>query len=140
MPDPTPRRTASIDLTRRFGLRAVVLTLSGVLVIGTAVAVAITVSDHLRAAAVNEAVRTTESVVRGFVDPSVTPEVLSDPNGPGGGAVYDQLAQLVRDGTLLRIKVWGVDGTVVFSDLPAAFAKLESGPLGKVLLAGLPSR
>jgi diguanylate cyclase (GGDEF)-like protein/PAS domain S-box-containing protein len=119
VPDPTQNRTASLISARRPGLRALVLSLSGVLVIGTAVVVAITVSDNLRAAAVNEAVRTTESVVRGFVDPSVTPEVLADPGSPAGGAINDQLAQIVHAGKLLRIKVWDRAGTVVFSDLPA---------------------
>ena len=119
MPDLTTTRTEHNVLTRRPGLRALVLSVSAVLVIGTAVAVAVTVSDHLRTAAVNEAVRTTESVVRGFVDPSVTPAVLADPTGADGAAINDQLSQIVRAGKLLRIKVWNPQGTVVFSDLPA---------------------
>ena len=45
------------------GLRAAVLLLSTVLVLLTAIAVSGNVSDHLRQAAVNEAIRATESVV-----------------------------------------------------------------------------
>jgi diguanylate cyclase (GGDEF)-like protein/PAS domain S-box-containing protein len=119
VPDLKPTRIESTAFPRRPGLRALVLSLSGVLVIGTAVVVAVTVSDHLRTAAVNEAVRTTESVVRGFVDPAVTPAVLADPSGPAGDAINDQLAQIVKAGKLLRIKVWDHDGKVAFSDLPA---------------------
>ena len=51
MPDLTTTRTEHNVLTRRPGLRALVLSVSAVLVIGTAVAVAVTVSDHLRTAA-----------------------------------------------------------------------------------------
>jgi diguanylate cyclase (GGDEF)-like protein/PAS domain S-box-containing protein len=119
VPELTDTRPSFPFAAWRPGLRALVLTVSGVLVIVTAVAVAITVSDHLRSAAVGEAVRTTESVVRGFVDPSVTKEALADPSGPAGTAIDDQLAQIVRAGKLLRIKVWAPNGTVVFSDLPA---------------------
>ena len=36
-----------------------------------------------------------------------------------GRAIDAQLEQLVGSGNLLRVKVWGPDGTVVYSDLPA---------------------
>ena len=103
----------------RPGLRALVLSVSGGLVIGTAVLVSITVSDNLRAAAVGEAVRTTESVVRGYVDRAVTHDAMADPGGPEGAAVDAELTRLVAAGKILRIKIWSPDGTVLFSDLPA---------------------
>ena len=103
----------------RFGLRAGVLTISALLVAGTAVAVSANVSDHLAQAAVHEAVRTTESVVLGSLDPPVTAAAMADPTGPTGSAINAEMARLVRDGRILRIKIWSPDGHVVFSDLPA---------------------
>src|SRR6478672_5216293 len=90
--------------TRRPGLRAGVLGISGILVVGTALLVSANVSGHLQETAVDQAVRSTEAVVRGYIDPSVA-------NGA--------LERLVSAGKILRIKVWAPDGTIVFSDLPA---------------------
>src|SRR4051794_25652743 len=87
-------------------LRAVVLLLSAVLVLLTTMAVSSNVSDHLRQAAVNEAVRATESVVLGYMDDAVLPAALADPGGPAGNAVNARLENLVRAGKILRIKVW----------------------------------
>jgi hypothetical protein len=69
----------TIPAGRRPGLRAGVLTLSGLLVIGTALAVSLTVSDHLAQAAVHEAVRTTEAVVLADLDPNVTQAAMANP-------------------------------------------------------------
>ena len=70
----------------RPGLRAVVLSVSGVLIVVAAILVSNNVSDHLQTTAVAEAVRTTEAVVRGYVDPLVTSEVLADPTSAAGVA------------------------------------------------------
>jgi len=96
-----------------------VLSLSAVLVAGTALAVSANVSDHLAKTAVDEAVRTTEAVVRGYVDPLVTSSGVSSPTGGSGDAIDAQLTRLVASRQILRIKIWAPDGTVVFSDLPA---------------------
>jgi len=96
-----------------------VLSVSGVLIVVAAILVSANVSDHLQQTAVAEAVRTTEAVVRGYIDPSITPEVLANPSSPQGAALNTELQRLVSAETLLRIKVWAPDGTVVFSDLPA---------------------
>jgi diguanylate cyclase (GGDEF)-like protein/PAS domain S-box-containing protein len=96
-----------------------VLSVSGVLIVVAAILVSENVADHLQQTAVAEAVRTTEAVVRGYVDPSVTPEVMANPSSPAGQAIDAELGRLVSAGTLLRIKVWTLDGTVAFSDLPA---------------------
>ncbi|MDP9271452.1 MAG: EAL domain-containing protein [Chloroflexota bacterium] len=109
----------SITLRWRPGLRAGVLTLSGLLVVGTAVVVSLNVSDHLARTAVDEAVRTTEAVVRGFVDPMVTQGGFSRPGTQQATPIDAQLNRLVASGKILRIKVWAPDGTVLFSDLPA---------------------
>jgi diguanylate cyclase (GGDEF)-like protein/PAS domain S-box-containing protein len=103
----------------RFGLRAGVLAISALLVAGTALAVSANVSDHLAQAAIHEAVRTTESLVLGSLDPPVTAAAMADPNGPTGAAIDAQMARLVAGGRILRIKVWSPDGHVVFSDLAA---------------------
>ncbi len=96
------------------------LAVSGVLIVAAAILVSNNVSDHLQTTAVAEAVRTTEAVVRGYVDPLVTSEVLADPTGAAGVRLDGDLERLVSTGKFLRIKIWGEDGTVVFSDLPRA--------------------
>ena len=102
----------------RPGLRALVLGVSGALVVGTALLVSANVSDHLRTAAVNESVRTTEAVVRGFIDPSVAGGELTNPTTSQAAVIDADLVRLVSAGKILRIKVWSMNGTVVFSDLP----------------------
>ncbi|MEP6681180.1 MAG: PAS domain S-box protein, partial [Chloroflexota bacterium] len=77
------------------------------------------VSDHLARTAVNEAVRTTEAVVRGYVDPMVTDGGFSQIAPERGSQVNAELSRLVASGNILRIKIWALDGTVVFSDLHA---------------------
>jgi diguanylate cyclase (GGDEF)-like protein/PAS domain S-box-containing protein len=103
----------------RPGLRAGVLTVSALLVVGTAFAVSSNVSDHLAQAAIHEAVRATQAVVLGDMETAVTPAAMGDSTGPAGSAVDAQLKQLASAGQILRIKIWSPDGTVVFSDLPA---------------------
>jgi diguanylate cyclase (GGDEF)-like protein/PAS domain S-box-containing protein len=109
----------SIPAGPRVGLRAGVLTISALLVAAAAFAVSSNVSDHLAQAAIHEAVRTTEAVLLGSMDPPVTAVVMADPTSPAGSAIDAQLARLVGTGKILRIKVWNHAGTVVFSDLPA---------------------
>lgn len=101
----------------RPGLRAGVLSVSTVLVVGTALAVSATVSDHLARTALDAAVRTTEAVVRGYVDPMITQGGFAGRGSAQGDAIDAQLTQLVASGQILRIKVWTPDGTVAFSDL-----------------------
>jgi diguanylate cyclase (GGDEF)-like protein/PAS domain S-box-containing protein len=94
-----------------------VLGVSGALVVGTALLVSINVSGHLQGAAVNEAVRATEAVVRGYIDPSVANGALANSTSEQGAAINADLERLVSAGKLLRIKVWAPDGTIAFSDL-----------------------
>jgi diguanylate cyclase (GGDEF)-like protein/PAS domain S-box-containing protein len=112
---PIPRR-ASLP---RPGPRAAVLILSTAIVLVTTAAVSINVSDHVRSAAVNEAVRTTEGVVVGYMGTSLIADALATPGDASAAEVNQRLEQLAGSGQILRIKVWGLDGTVVFSDLPA---------------------
>jgi diguanylate cyclase (GGDEF)-like protein/PAS domain S-box-containing protein len=112
-------RGLSIPSASRPGLRAGVLAVCAVLVAVTALAVSANVSDHLATTAVNEAVRTTEAVVRGYVDPLVTATGFSAHTGAQADSINAQLSRLVGTGNILRIKIWAVDGTVLFSDLAA---------------------
>ena len=95
------------------------LGVSAVLVVGTALLVSTNVSGHLQETAVDQAVRTTEAVVRGYIDPSVSNGALANATSAQGAAINADLERLVSAGKILRIKVWAPDGTVVFSDLPA---------------------
>jgi diguanylate cyclase (GGDEF)-like protein/PAS domain S-box-containing protein len=90
-----------------------------VLVVGTALIVSANVSDHLARTAVAEAVRATDAVVHGYIDPSVTNGALADPGSAEGTALDAALTRLVDTGQILRIKVWSPGGKVLFSDLPA---------------------
>jgi diguanylate cyclase (GGDEF)-like protein/PAS domain S-box-containing protein len=92
---------------------------AGVLVLVTAIAVSANVSDHLRSAAVGEAIRATDAVVNGYMGTSLLPAAIADPGGPSGALANRRLEELAAAGNLLRIKVWAPDGTVLFSDLPA---------------------
>jgi diguanylate cyclase (GGDEF)-like protein/PAS domain S-box-containing protein len=103
----------------RPGLRAWVLTLCAVLVMSTAVVVALTVSDHLRRAAVNEAVRHAEAAIHGLVDPMFGGTDISQTTPEQAAEINAQLTRLVTSGRILRIKVWTHDATVAYSDLPA---------------------
>jgi diguanylate cyclase (GGDEF)-like protein/PAS domain S-box-containing protein len=95
-----------------------VVSASVVLVIGTAIVVSENVASDLARTATAEAVRSTEAMVRGIVDPLLAERPFADPTR-SWASVDDQLARLVDSGRILRIKVWSEDGTVVASDLPA---------------------
>jgi diguanylate cyclase (GGDEF)-like protein/PAS domain S-box-containing protein len=97
----------------RFGIVAV----SAALVALLALAVSTNVSDNLSRAAVNEATRNTEAVIRGFVDPMIG-DTLSGQTPERQAEINTKLEQLVGSGQLLRIKVWAPDGTIVYSDKP----------------------
>lgn len=101
------------------GLRAAVLVLSMGFVLVTAVAVSLSVSDHLRQTAINEAVRAAESVVVASMGTETIADALADPKGPAASGVSSRLAELVSAKQILRIKVWTTDGHIAFSDLPA---------------------
>jgi diguanylate cyclase (GGDEF)-like protein/PAS domain S-box-containing protein len=103
----------------RPGVRATVLLLCSLLVIGTALAVSANVSDHLARTAVDEAVGSTEAVVRGYVDPLVAGVNFASPTSVQASGINLQLERLVSSGKILRIKIWLPDGTVVASDLVA---------------------
>jgi diguanylate cyclase (GGDEF)-like protein/PAS domain S-box-containing protein len=112
-------RRLTLPPSLRPGLRAGVLFVCSILIIGAAVAVSANVTDHLANAAVDEAVASTEAVVRGFVDPMIGSPGLAQLTSGQTAAIDDELAHLVASGKILRIKVWAADGTVVASDLPA---------------------
>ena len=112
-------RRPSLPSHLRPGLRAGVLFMCTLLVVGAAVAVSANVSDHLAASAMDEAVASTEAVVRGFVDPMIGTSGVSALTSGQAAAIDGELERLVASGKILRIKVWAADGTVVASDLPA---------------------
>ena len=83
-----------------------------------ALAVSVNVSDGLSRTAVNEAIRNTEAVITGLVDPMMNGSLTSQT--PAQEAqINAELEQLVGSRQLLRIKVWSPEGQVVYSDLPA---------------------
>jgi diguanylate cyclase (GGDEF)-like protein/PAS domain S-box-containing protein len=88
------------------------------LVLAAAAVTAETVAQHVRTTATTEATRSAATVIRGFVDPLLTSGALHDPDSAAGARINETLGQLVQSGSLLRIKIWGPDGAVVFSDLP----------------------
>ena len=103
----------------RPGLRAAVLSISAILIIATALAVSQDVSDHLMKTALDQSVRSTEAVVRAYVDPLVTSVGLGDMTPAQRASVDTELARLVASGKILRIKIWTPDGFIANSDLAA---------------------
>ena len=114
-----PMKLPAPSSIRRPSPRAAALILSTLIVAATAWAVSINVSDHLRSAAVNEAVRTTETVVLGYMGTSLMAEALVDRGGTAATEVNQRLEELTGAGQILRVKVWALDGIVAFSDLAA---------------------
>ncbi|HEX5241241.1 MAG TPA: PAS domain-containing protein, partial [Candidatus Limnocylindrales bacterium] len=112
-----PRR-AFANLPRP-GIRTGVLAICAALVIATAIAISQTVSSHLSDAAIQSAARTSQALIDGSVGPVVAEAFVGGAGAPDAATVNDDLARLVHEGQLLRIKVWAPDGTVRYSDLPA---------------------
>jgi diguanylate cyclase (GGDEF)-like protein/PAS domain S-box-containing protein len=103
---------------RRPSLRVSMIAICALLVVGMAFAVSVNVAENLSRAAVNETIRNTEAVIRGFVDPLVGDELVgADP--AKAAAINRELEQLVSSGQILRIKVWSPTAQVAYSDLPA---------------------
>lgn len=117
-PDDKPGIVGRFRSSNRIGSRLVLVPITLGLVLAAAALTAETVARHVEVTATSEATTSAEAVVRGFVDPLVTAGALQDPGSPAGTEINDTLRQLVKSGDVLRIKIWGPDGTVLFSDLP----------------------
>ena len=100
-------------------IEVTVLVLAAGLVMATAVAVSANAASHLEEAATDEAIAAVGAVVHGYVDPLLSMDLFGTPDAATAASVNRQLEQLTGSGTILRIKVWAPDGTVLFSDLPA---------------------
>jgi diguanylate cyclase (GGDEF)-like protein/PAS domain S-box-containing protein len=111
-----PRR--SFTTLPRPGARAGVLGICALLVAGAAVAVSTSVSSHLTEAAMQEAARTTDALIAGSVGSSVAAGMEGGPGAPSDAEIDADLARLVANHQVLRIKVWQPDGTIRYSDLP----------------------
>jgi len=96
-----------------------VLVVAAGLVLATALAVSANASSHLEEGATSEAVSAVQAVVHAYVDPLLSADLLDAPDAATSASVNRQLELLTGSGSILRIKVWSRDGTVVFSDLPA---------------------
>ena len=116
---PSPTRPDAGWARRRLpGPRGAVVAIAALLVVGLAVTVAETVAGHVTATAVDEAVLSVETIVRGDVDELLTASAMTAPGPDVAATINTRLERLTAD-NLLRIKVWAPDGTVVFSDFPA---------------------
>jgi diguanylate cyclase (GGDEF)-like protein/PAS domain S-box-containing protein len=100
------------------GPRGAVVATAAVLVLGLALAVADTVAGHVTSTAVDEAVLSVDTIVRGDVDELLTASAVAHPTSGVAAVVNARLERLTAT-NLLRIKIWSPDGTVIFSDLPA---------------------
>ncbi|MEO8639837.1 MAG: EAL domain-containing protein [Chloroflexota bacterium] len=100
-------------------IEVTVLVVAGVLVLATALAVSASASNNLEAGATAEAVSAVKAVVYAYVDPLLSTDLLSSPDADTAASINHQLELLTGSGSILRIKVWSPEGTVVFSDLPA---------------------
>jgi diguanylate cyclase (GGDEF)-like protein/PAS domain S-box-containing protein len=142
----------------RPSLRTQVLAGSAVLVVGLAVAIAVSVSDHLRNSAAESAKAHAASIVRGYIDPILGPHSLDIDAAPDP-EVQAQLERLVAGADLRRINIWTRDGRILYStepelrgermdighELAEAFAghavdEFGEASTGDAHLAGLPAR
>jgi diguanylate cyclase (GGDEF)-like protein/PAS domain S-box-containing protein len=101
----------------RPSLRLAVLTTSAFLVVGLAVAIAVSVADHLRRTATDSELGNAEAIVRGYIDPIVSESSLALTAEPDP-EVQAQLERLVASGDMRRINVWTRDGRVIYSTEP----------------------
>jgi diguanylate cyclase (GGDEF)-like protein/PAS domain S-box-containing protein len=102
----------------RPSLRTAVLAASSLLVVGLALAIAVSVADHLRRTATDSERGNAEAIVRGYVDPILNEASLALTAEPDA-EVEAQLARLVASGDMRRINIWTRDGRVLYSTEPA---------------------
>jgi diguanylate cyclase (GGDEF)-like protein/PAS domain S-box-containing protein len=100
-------------------IEVTVLLVAAGLVLVTALAVSANATSHLEDGAKAEAVSAVQAIVHAYVDPLLSEDLLGSPDADTAASVNRQLELLTGSGTILRIKVWSRNGTVVFSDLPA---------------------
>ena len=100
-------------------IEVTVLVVAAGLVLATALAVSANASAHLEDGATAEAVTAVKAVIHAYVDPLLSEDLLASPDAGTAASVNRQLELLTGSGSILRIKVWSPNGTVVFSDLPA---------------------
>jgi diguanylate cyclase (GGDEF)-like protein/PAS domain S-box-containing protein len=100
-------------------IEVTVLVVAAGLVLATALAVSANASAHLEDGATAEAVTAVKAVIHAYVDPLLSDDLLASPDAGTAASVNRQLELLSGSGSILRIKVWSPNGTVVFSDLPA---------------------
>jgi diguanylate cyclase (GGDEF)-like protein/PAS domain S-box-containing protein len=91
---------------------------SAVVVIGLAVAVALSAAERIRDSAVDAAIDSSASIVRGYLDPILT-ETSLDLGAVPRGDVNEQLARLSAGADIRRINVWTRDGLIMYSTEPA---------------------
>lgn len=115
--DALPRRNSGMDLpgvsVRRLVLRFVLTSLAGLIVLATVTAV---VSRRVGTAeAVGEANRVGAIAGHGIIEPALTPALLR-----GDARALARFDRRVREdllqGSLVRVKLWTVDGRIVYSD------------------------
>jgi diguanylate cyclase (GGDEF)-like protein/PAS domain S-box-containing protein len=124
MPQTTNHPTKARSLSSRSlrahlpGPRGAVVAIAACLVLGLAIAVAETVASHVTDTAVDEAVKSVETIVRGDVDDLLSAAAMADPGTQAAATINARLERLTGPGHLLRVKVWRPDGAIVYSDLP----------------------
>ena len=86
-------------------------------VLGMAIALSTTVADQLRQTATDAAVHNVETIVRGYVDPTIDPETLAL-GGAADPATSAELSRIVAAGDIRSINIWCRDGRVVYTHRP----------------------
>jgi diguanylate cyclase (GGDEF)-like protein/PAS domain S-box-containing protein len=141
---------------RRISPRVTVVVPAVAVVLTMALAISALVADQLRETATRSNQRSAEAIVRGYVDPLLDEESLAL-DAPRDPDIDAQLERLVAAGDFRRVKVWSLDGRVVYSDdrelrgrrftiehdLAEAFSGrtvAEFGEQGHEEEAGLPAR
>ena len=114
-------RTISLSVPRlrawRPSLRLVVGSLTVIVVVAMAVAVAEIAASHLRQTAADAAVHSVEAIVRGYVDPKLDEHSLAL-DGLAQPEISAELERITVAGHIRTISIWSRDGRIVYSTVP----------------------
>jgi diguanylate cyclase (GGDEF)-like protein/PAS domain S-box-containing protein len=87
-------------------------------VVGMAIAVSTTVADQIRETATDAALHNVETLVRGYVDPTIDPDSLTLA-GTADLAIDTELDRIVQAGDIRFVAIWSRDGRLVYATDPS---------------------
>ena len=114
---PTPSTARRPPRAPQPSLRGLVVIGAAAVVVSMALVLADAVANRLRETATEAAHHNVESIVRGFIDPSLRPESFDLGRMPDPG-VNEQIERLSLANSIRVINIWSRDGSIVYSSEP----------------------